>query len=156
MKWEYLREEEFENAIEKSKGLCVLPVGCMEKHGQHLPVGTDSILAEEIVNRAADREPVCVFPTIHFGEKTGAGEFKGTVMLSVELRQRLLAEVCGEICRNGFKKILIFNGHGGNQSMISSFVRSTLQKDNGYLIFDYAPKRKGGLTLSNSSTSSVS
>ena len=111
----------------------------MEKHGQHLPVGTDSILAEEIVNRAADREPVCVFPTIHFGEKTGAGEFKGTVMLSVELRQRLLAEVCGEICRNGFKKILIFNGHGGNQSMISSFVRSTLQKDNGYLIFDYAP-----------------
>lgn len=139
MKWEYLREEEFENAIEKSKGLCVLPVGCMEKHGQHLPVGTDSILAEEIVNRAADREPVCVFPTIHFGEKTGAGEFKGTVMLSVELRQRLLEEVCGEICRNGFKKILIFNGHGGNQSMISSFVRSTLQKDNGYLIFDYAP-----------------
>ena len=106
MKWEYLREEEFENAIEKSKGLCVLPVGCMEKHGQHLPVGTDSILAEEIVNRAADREPVCVFPTIHFGEKTGAGEFKGTVMLSVELRQRLLAEVCGEICRNGFKKYL--------------------------------------------------
>ena len=41
MRWEDLREEEFESAIEKSKGLCVLPLGCLENHGQHLPVGTD-------------------------------------------------------------------------------------------------------------------
>ena len=139
MKWEYLREEEFNNAIEKSKGVCVLPIGCLEKHGQHLPVGTDSILATEIVNRAREREEVCVFPTLHFGEKTGAGEFKGTVMLSIELRQQLLKEVCREIARNGFHKILIFNGHGGNQAMISSFERSTLLEDSGYLVFDYAP-----------------
>ncbi len=139
MKWENLREEEFEKAIEKSKGVCVLPVGCLEKHGQHLPVGTDSILATEIVSRASEREEVCVFPTLHFGEKTGAGEFKGTVMLSLELRLQLLSELCSEIARNGFHKILIFNGHGGNQAMISSFARSTLQKDPGYLIFDYAP-----------------
>ena len=45
MKWEYLREEEFDGAIEKSGGLCVLPIGCVEKHGQHLPVGCDSIMA---------------------------------------------------------------------------------------------------------------
>lgn len=60
MNWEYLREEEFKEAIEQSKGLCVVPVGCMEKHGQHLPIGTDSILATEIVRRAAEREPVVV------------------------------------------------------------------------------------------------
>ncbi len=139
MKWEYLREEEFSSVIERSKGVCVLPIGCFEKHGQHLPVGTDSILATEIVNRAAEREEVCVFPTIHFGEKTGAGEFKGTVMLSIELRQQLLKEICSEIARNGFHKILIFNGHGGNQAMISSFLRSTLLKKSGYTVFDYAP-----------------
>jgi len=139
MNWQYLREEEFQTAIEISKGVCVLPVGCMEKHGQHLPVGTDSILAEEIVKRAAQREPVCVFPTIHFGEKTGAGEFKGTVILSSELRQRLLMEICSEIHRNGFTKILIFNGHGGNQAMISQFSRSTLKEKRGYMVFDYAP-----------------
>lgn len=139
MKWEYLREEEFSSAIEKSNGVCVLPVGCLEKHGQHLPVGTDSILATEIVNRAAEREEVCVFPTMHFGEKTGAGEFKGTVILSLELRQRILEETCNEIARNGFRKILIFNGHGGNQAMISSFSRSTLLKNAGYMVFDYAP-----------------
>ena len=139
MLWEYLREEEFNEAIEKSKGVCVLPVGCMEKHGQHLPVGTDSILATEIVRRASEREEVCVFPTLHFGEKTGAGEFKGTVILSEKLRQNLLGEICAEIYRNGFDKILIFNGHGGNQTMISNFTRSTLYKNEGYLVFDYSP-----------------
>lgn len=75
MNWENLREEEFKEAIKISGGVCVLPVGCIEKHGQHLPVGTDTILATKIVKRAAEREEVCVFPTIPFGEKTGAGEF---------------------------------------------------------------------------------
>ncbi|MBP3337593.1 MAG: creatininase family protein [Clostridia bacterium] len=139
MRWEHLREEEFQKAIKKSNGVCVLPIGALEKHGQHLPVGTDSILATQIVRKAAEREPVCVFPTLHFGEKTGAGEFCGTIMLSDELRMRLLTELCDEIARNGFKKILIFNGHGGNQSMISQFARSTLLKNPKYLVFDYAP-----------------
>ena len=139
MRWEYLREEECKDAIEKSRGVCVLPIGCLEKHGQHLPVGTDSILATEIVRKASEREPVCVFPTLHFGEKTGAGEFLGTIMLSDELRMKLLGEICSEIARNGFKKILIFNGHGGNQAMISQFARSTLKEKPNYLIFDYAP-----------------
>ena len=139
MIWEHLREEEFREAIEASCGVCVVPVGCMEKHGQHLPVGTDSILATEIVRRAAEREPVCVFPTMHFGEKTGAGEFAGTVIFSSELRLKMLEETCREIHRNGFNKILLFNGHGGNQSMISHFLRSTLYEKRDYLVYDYAP-----------------
>ena len=139
MIWEHLREEEFREAIKASCGVCVVPIGCMEKHGQHLPVGTDSILATEIVRRAAEREPVCVFPTMHFGEKTGAGEFAGTVIFSRELRLKMLEETCREIHRNGFNKILLFNGHGGNQSMISHFLRSTLYEKKDYLVYDYAP-----------------
>jgi len=137
--WEYLREEEFKEAIETAKGVCVVPVGCIEKHGQHLPVGTDSILATEIVRRAAEREPVCVFPTMHFGEKTGAGEFAGTIIFSSELRLKMLEEICNEIHRNGFHKILLFNGHGGNQAMISHFERSLLYCKKDYLVYDYAP-----------------
>ena len=52
MLWENLREEEFENAIEKAKGVCIVPVGCLEKHGQHLPVGTDEIHITEIARIA--------------------------------------------------------------------------------------------------------
>ncbi len=138
MLWENLREEEFEAAIKISKGVCVIPVGCLEKHGQHLPVGTDVIHITEIARRAAEIEPVCIFPTMYFGEKTGAGEFAGTIIFSPELRLQILKESCSEIYRNGFDKILLYNGHGGNQSMISYFSRSVLYEKSPYSVFDYS------------------
>ncbi|MBE6650621.1 MAG: creatininase family protein [Ruminococcaceae bacterium] len=138
MLWENLREEEFSSAIKESKGLCILPIGCLEKHGQHLPVGTDVIHITEIAKRAAERETAVVFPTMYFGEKTGAGEFAGTVIFSAELRLQILRETCSEIHRNGFDKILLFDGHGGNQSMLSYFMRSTLYEKCGYSIFEYS------------------
>ena len=138
MLWENLREEEFYDAIKESKGLCILPVGCLEKHGQHLPVGTDVIHITEIAKQAAEKETAMVFPTMYFGEKTGAGEFKGTVIFSPELRLQILKETCSEIYRNGFDKILIYNGHGGNQTMISYFSRGVLYEETPYSVFDYA------------------
>lgn len=138
MLWENLREEEFEKAIEKSKGVCILPVGCLEKHAQHLPVGTDVIHITEIAKMASESEYAVVFPTMYFGEKTGAQNFKGTVIFSSELRQQILKESCLEIARNGFKKILIYNGHGGNQAMISEFSRSVLMENVDYCVFDYS------------------
>ncbi len=137
MLWENLREEEFEGAIESSGGLCIVPVGCLEKHGQHLPVGTDVIHITEIARKAAEKETACVFPTMYFGEKTGAGEFRGTVMFSAELRNQILKETCQEIARNGFKKILLYNGHGGNQDMLSAFCRSVLYEKADYLVYTY-------------------
>ena len=138
MLWENLREEEFKDAITKSKGLCILPVGCLEKHGQHLPVGTDVIHITEIAKRATESEEAVVFPTMYFGEKTGAGEFMGTVIFSPQLRLQILKETCNEIYRNGFDKILIYNGHGGNQSMISYFSRGVLYEKAPYNVFDYS------------------
>ena len=138
MLWENLREEEFKKAIEISNGLCILPIGCLEKHGQHLPVGTDVIHITEIAKLATEKEPAMVFPTMYFGEKTGSGEFQGTVIFSPELRLQILKETCNEIYRNGFDKILLYNGHGGNQSMISYFARGTLYEKTPYSVFDYS------------------
>ena len=63
MLWQDLREEEFEDAIKRSKGLCVLPMGCLEKHAQHLPVGADGYIADAILAEAMKIEDVVVFPT---------------------------------------------------------------------------------------------
>ncbi|MBO4898202.1 MAG: creatininase family protein [Clostridia bacterium] len=138
MLWENLREEEFKEAVKVSKGLCILPLGCLEKHGQHLPVGTDVIHITGIAALAAEKEAACIFPSMYFGEKTGAGEFAGTVIFSPELRLQILKETCSEIYRNGFDKILIYNGHGGNQAMISYFSRSVLYEKSPYSVFDYS------------------
>jgi len=138
MLWENLREEEFEDVIRESKGLCIVPVGCLEKHGQHLPVGTDVIHITGIAQKAAELETACVFPSMYFGEKTGAGEFRGTVIFSPELRLRILKETCNEIYRNGFHKILLYDGHGGNRAMIDYFMRGLLYENTQYSVFSYA------------------
>lgn len=144
MKWENLTSEQFKKAREESKGLCIVPVGCLEKHGQHLPLGTDIFHSEEIARRAAEIEPSVVFPTMYFGEKSGAGEFDGTVIFSPKLRLDILKETCSEIARNGFKKILFLNGHGGNEIMLSYFARSVLQEKADYMVYTSFVGNLGG------------
>ena len=136
MKWELLREEEFEGAIEKSGGVCVIPFGCVEKHGQHLPVGCDTIAAKGVVELASQMEEVMIFPeAMWLGDVTGYHSLQGEEMIK-ENRNRggiglklstiltLMEELCDEIARNGFRKILIVNGHGGNVFLLNHFLRS--------------------------------
>ena len=134
MLWENLREEEFDAAIEASGGVCVVPIGCLEMHGQHLPVGTDTQTCYHIAKEAAKIEPVVVFPGQYFGSVPGLQAYKGAIDLSLELRLRMLDELCAEIARNGFKKILLLNGHGGNCATFSAFVRNTLHTKKDYLV----------------------
>ena len=141
-------EEEFVEARERARGLCIVPVGCLEKHGQHLPVGTDVIHITEIAKIACEKEYAVVFPTMYFGEKTGAGEFDGTVIFSPGLRLQILKETCSEIYRNGFSKILLYDGHGGNSAMLDYFTRGLLYEKTPYNVYVYsigsdfaAPKR---------------
>ncbi len=133
MKWENLREEEFKGAIEKSGGLCVVPLGCIEVHGEHMPVGTDYFRAQAFIDAAAELEDVVIFPTgFWLGDVGGAHATKdpwnhhlsGQIGISSKLQMLALTEICGEIARNGFRKILIVSNHGGNQAYLNYFVRS--------------------------------
>ena len=134
MLWENLREEEFAKAIEESKGVCVMPIGCHEMHGQHLPVNTDVLIADYVAKKAAEIEPVCVFPAFDFGDIQGIHGHKGTVMLTVETLQWYMTELCREIARNGFKKIIILNAHGGNGPFLHNFIRSTQHDKKDYVV----------------------
>ena len=136
MLWEYLREEQFQDAVKQSKGVCVVPIGCLEKHGPHSPLGTDTIQAAETTRLAAEKEPAVVFPTMYFGEKSGAGEFAGTVIFSLETRWHIFRETCNEIYRNGFKKILFCNAHGGNKDMLGLFGRAMMQENPNVMVFN--------------------
>ena len=137
MLWTEILSGDFEKAVEESKGVCGLVVGCIEHHGRHLPLGQDIYHAAGVAELAAKKEPIVLFPHMYFGEKQGAGEFKGTVMFSSKLMFDILAESCSEIARNGFKKILLINGHGGNTSMLGNFTRSDLHEKNDYMVFTY-------------------
>jgi len=144
MLWEDLREEEFEEAIARSKGLCVLPVGCLEKHGQHLPVGADYYIARDIVLDAVKDEEAVVFPLgFWLGDLSGSHADKnpeksrklGNIGINIRTMLRTLEELCDEIARNGFDKILILSAHGGNVSMFKTLVRQLEQKEKPYKVF---------------------
>jgi creatinine amidohydrolase len=137
MLWAYLREEEFDDAIKISKGVCAMAVGCLEKHGQHLPVGTDTLEANKVLETASEIEPVCVFPCFYFGDIQGLHQHKGSVILSGGLLLSLMTELCDEIARNGFKKILLFNGHGGNIAFLNNFIRTTLYRKKDYVVYTF-------------------
>lgn len=133
MKWEELREEEFESAIERSRGLCIIPLGCLEKHGQHLPVGTDYFEAMDIVEEAARLEDAVIFPTgawlgevscFHAFKNPKEAKLRGCIAIKQSTILTVLEELCDEIARNGFTKILIVNCHGGNVALLKHFIRS--------------------------------
>ena len=126
MEWTKLRQDEFCDAVERSNGVCLIPIGCVESHGIHLPLGCDVFHGRYISAKAAEIADVCVFPEIYFGEKSGAGEYPGTIIFPTPLIWQILEQCCSEISRNGFKKILLVSSHGGNTAMLQAFSRYML------------------------------
>ena len=137
MLWTEILSGQFDKAVEESKGVCGLVVGCVEHHGKHLPLGQDVIHAGGIAELAAEKEPIVLFPHMYFGEKQGAGEFAGTIIFPTQLILDILTHSCREIARNRFKKIVLINGHGGNDAILKAFSRSTLYEKNDYSVVVY-------------------
>src|SRR3981081_1916804 len=116
VRWEELTGGDFIKAIEKAQGTCVLPFGILEKHGPHLPLGTDLLNVRHASLEAAHKEYAVVFPQYYFGQIFEAKHEPGTVAYSARLQLDLLQETVDEMARNGCKKVMIANGNGGNTS----------------------------------------
>jgi creatinine amidohydrolase len=134
-KWEELSAGDFRRAIDQSKGTCLLPFGILEKHGPQLPLGTDLLNVRYASLHAAEKEYVIVFPEYYFGQIFEAKHEPGTVAYSRELQLQLLQETTDEMARNGCKKIVIVNGHGGNESLLPFFAQSQLEKPHDYVVY---------------------
>ncbi len=133
--WEELTSADFVKATENAEGVCILPMGVVEKHGQHLPLGTDVFIARELSLMAARNEFAVVFPFWYAGQIFEARHQPGTISYSPELLFRMLDETCREISRNGFKKILLVNGHGGNTNLIQYFCQAQLESERDYAVY---------------------
>jgi creatinine amidohydrolase len=139
VKLEELTAGDVQRAVEKSGGICIIPLGVLEKHGQHLPVGTDLIVVRELVLRAAKKEYAVVFPEYYFGQINEARHQPGTIAYSPELLWMMLQETLNELSRNGFKKIILVNGHGGNSSFLNYFLISQLNSRKDYTVVLFSP-----------------
>jgi creatinine amidohydrolase len=136
-KWEELTAPDFVAAIKKAQNTCVLPFGILEKHGPHLPIGTDLINVRFSSLRAVEQEYAVVFPEYYVGQIFEARHQPGTVAYSLQLQLQLLQETTDEMARNGCKKILIVNGHGGNNSLLPLYGQAQLALAKDYVVYVY-------------------
>jgi creatinine amidohydrolase len=137
MNWEDLSSAEFEAGVKKSEGVCVLPIAVLEKHGDHLPLGTDMFIVTETAKAAAALTPVMLFPYYFMGQISEARHVKGTIAPSHSLIMDALLEMCDEIHRNGFQKILILSGHGGNEHFLPFFAQMFTGINRPYAVYKY-------------------
>ena len=143
VRWEHLTPPDFEKLVREEQ-LCILPIGSLERHGEHMPFGTDALIAHDIACRAAEMEPCVVFPPYWFGQVHEASCFTGAINFPSDLLCRMLETLLDQIAANGFRKILILNGHGGNNDFLRYFMMSQLDREVSYTLymcFAYGGKR---------------
>jgi creatinine amidohydrolase len=101
--------------------LAVLPLGATEQHGPHLPAGVDSLIVEALAREAAAEAsheiPVMVAPALPFGSSDHHFAFGATLSLSTETYHRVLGDLVDSLVRDGFTRIFLVNGHGGNHEL---------------------------------------
>jgi creatinine amidohydrolase len=135
MNWEELTANQFPEAVSKAQGVCLLPLSCIERHGHHLPLGTDMFIGHDLCRRAAALEPAIVFPDLIFTQILEARHYPGTVALDPDLILRLLDNVCREIARNGLSKIVLVSTHGGNWHFVRFFAQVQLDQQRDYVVY---------------------
>ncbi len=135
--WEELTAADFAKAIHQSQGVCLLPFGILEKHGPQLPLGTDLINVRYAAEKSVEQEYAVIFPAYYFGQIAEARHEPGTVAYSMHMQLELLQETTDEMARNGCKKIVIVNGHGGNENLLPYFAQTQLQTQHDYVVYVY-------------------
>jgi creatinine amidohydrolase len=107
-------------ALDRDSTVLVLPLGSVEQHGHHMPLGTDTLLAHAVSLRAAERfaGKVLVLPPPWYGFSAHHMAFAGSITLKVETLMAVAEDVVGSLVHHGFRRILIVNGHGGNGPVI--------------------------------------
>ena len=97
--------------------IVIVPVGALEAHGPHLPLGADQIQAESTAEALAPRIGALVAPTLPYGSCSGTRPFPGTVSLSNGTLSRLVRELVEELARMGFRRVLVLSGHAAQGHM---------------------------------------
>lgn len=130
--WAGKTYEEIQAIGEQRGSVLVLPVGSVEQHGHHLPVGTDTILADAVASlgaeRAARAAPILVAPPVWSGYSPHHLPFGGTFSVRFETLLHLLEDLADSALENGFDALVLLNGHGGNAALVSG-VTSTIGVD---------------------------
>lgn len=106
--------------MQKTVNTVLVPIGMIEAHGPHCALGTDVLIPREFVRRLekARGSRILMAPEVAYGHSWGLASFSGTIDISAKTFGNYVFEICKGFYQNGFKNIILFNGHGGNISSL--------------------------------------
>jgi len=126
-KFENLNWQEIDSVAKEKRSTVIWPFGAVEQHGPHLPLATDSIFVDEIINEVLKLFPADIplkkLPTQYIGFSPEHKGFAGTISLSSNLITSMIKEVGVQLSEMGFKRLILINGHGGQISLLNSAAR---------------------------------
>jgi creatinine amidohydrolase len=117
---------EVEEALKRTD-VVIIPVGSIEQHAKHLPLGTDSYLAVETCKLIAQKAEAVVAPVVLAGLSPHHMGFPGTITLTPETFEAVVYETALSLIHHGFRKILLYNGHGGNTTSVANIIEKINQ-----------------------------
>jgi creatinine amidohydrolase len=131
MRFEELTSPEVD-ALDRDRTVLILPLGSVEQHGNHMPLGTDTMLAHAVSLAAAEKAAgTLVLPPPWYGFSAHHMRFAGSVTLRAETLMAVAEDIVASLVRHGFRRILIVNGHGGNSGVIDVLASTLGQKHYG-------------------------
>lgn len=129
-------------ALDKTNGVVILPIGAVEQHGHHLPLLTDTLIVNRMLDAALSALPAdiaaWVLPTLPYGKSNEHTGFPGTVSLSAQTLMAVLHDIARSLAAAGFRRLAFLNGHGGNAALLEVMARE-IRVATGLLCFCLQP-----------------
>jgi creatinine amidohydrolase/Fe(II)-dependent formamide hydrolase-like protein len=128
--------------LPKDPGIVIQPIGATEQHGHHLPLATDTLIAEAVIKEALkylpNDIPAWVLPTIPISKSNEHIGYAGTIALKASTLLAVLTDIASSVAQAGFRRLLLVNAHGGNKALLEMLARD-LRAALGLLTFVASP-----------------
>lgn len=135
----------------KEHDMVLMGVGSIECHGKHMPLGTDTLIPDHLLEDIEKRTEVLICPTLPYGATDTLADFPGTINLGTDVLYDVMRRITDSLWAHGARKFVILNGHGGNTRTLHR-LGMELQKRGGLMAvlnwwlmaWDMDPAWKGG------------
>ena len=145
-----MNREEFAAAMNGSP-VVILPIGSMEEHGSHLPLGSDTFEIDFVINRISEKLDCVILPTLNYGNCGSTYNFPGTISVSFDSLRAFITDILTEVIRHDGRRILVISGHAGTDHMAAMrMAAKSIVKDHPEAKimvmsdYDLVPDYKGG------------